>query len=377
MKKKSIISVFLVLLLLVTALAGGKESAEKNPAQENIKIGMVSYLDTGLFGVAIDYIKTLTTALGIELELEVGAFSQEEQIVAVENLIAKGCEGIMICNFGEEVLVEIAQICEEEEVYWVQNYRDVSNIEIESALSASKYYVGRCYEDNEVVGIDIAEQFSKMGLTKVAIVGPHTGETSTDILAAAFKERAELYGMNICAEVRGCEEAFECCAAVEAIAETYPDVEGILCLSGATGKLEGVLEGLEKTGLLGKVKVASMDASENIVEDMEAGYVQIAFSGQYTNTGFALAMLLNAVMDSPLSEEKIILGGRYIPFMSEQDARDYKNYVENVEEQIYAYTPEEFSQFIQVYNPDATLELLQDAVLNYSVADVKVRHGIQ
>ena len=377
--RQKIISLILVVVLTTMVLAGcyEDESDVSVSTSDMIKIGMTAYVDEGLFGVVIDYVESITDALGIELEIKIGAFSREEQIKAVEELIDAKCQGLLICNFGEDVLVDIAQMCDASNVYWAQYCRDVSSREINNVLDASEYYVGRCFEDDEAAGGLIADMLYRKGVTKAAIIAPHSGETTTDRTGKAFKNRAKEHNIELVAEVTSCEDFAECSAAVQTVVDSFPEVEGICCLSGATGKLEGVLDGLKKTNRLGDIVVGSKDTSETILEDIENGYVHLAFTGQYVSAGFALVLVLNEIYNTPLSKQPITLKTSYIVLDDKDDVKDYSQFVENQDSYIYAYSSEEIKQFIKYYNPDASLELLQEAIKNYSIDDVKMRHQIQ
>ncbi len=374
--KRKIISLVLVLAISVFSGCEKNVSDDMTDHSDRFKIGMVALVYEGIFRVQIDYVRSIADALGVDLEVRIGAFSREEQIKAVEELLQAGCQGILICNFGEDVLVDVAQICDEAGVYWAQYCRDVSSREINNVLDTSKYYVGRCFEDDEAAGQLIADMFYRKGITKAAIIAPHSGDTTTDRTGKAFKAKAKEYNIELVAEVTSCEDFAECSAAVQTIVDSFPEVEAICCMSGATGKLEGVLDGLDATGQLGDIVVGSKDTSETILSDIENGYVQLAFSGQYVSAGFAFVLVLNEIYNTPLSDEKITLKTSYIVLDDKEDVIDYRDYVENQENHTYAYTPEEIKQFIKRYNSQASLELLQDATNNYSIDDVKMRHQV-
>lgn len=364
-----------------TAAASSTKEESAAPATEAAgdlsgkKIGMTVLVNDGLFATMINYLTPLTEACGVELVLDVGAFSPEDQVASVENLVAAGCDGILYCNFGETVLPKVAQICDEAEVYWVQYCREIADPEVLEALNSSKYYVGRTIQDDTGVGINIAKEFGELGVKKTAIIGPTPGDSTTDMVDQGYKTTAEELGLEIYTEVRNCEEAADCTKAVETILSSFPDTEAICLLSGSTGKLEGVLKGLENMGKLGEIAVGCLDASEAIADDLGAGNVQIAHIGQYVNPGFSLAILLNAVAGTPLSEDKIVISGQYVVLRSKEDADNYSKIVENNDEKLYAYNGDEFKEWIKVFNPDATVDTIQAAASSYSVDDVVSRHS--
>lgn len=367
----------LILSLLFTGCGADKadETQQTETGLSGKKIGMTLLIDDGLFGAMYDYVEMLAEAAGVELVCDIGAFSSEAQIESVKNLIADGCDGIMYDNFGEDSLIEIARICDEAEVFWVQYCRDIMDQDVLNILNNSEYYIGRTVENNFNSGAGIADEFHKKGFTKTAIIGPTPGDSTTEKVSEGFKAKAQEYGMEILAEIRNCEDFEDGKKAAEVIIESFPETEAIIVLSGATGKLEGVLSGLENMDGLGDVAIGAVDSTETIADDIEAGYVDICYTGQYIDPGFSFAILLNAVAGTPLSEDKIVIIDRHIALRSKEDAENYRMYVENTEDGIYAFTGEEFRRWLKIYNPDADVELIQEAASAYSIDDVIERHG--
>lgn len=385
---KRTISILLVLLLLTTMAFTGCQTtptttataatsgaaADKLPA--GTKIGMTILVNDGLFASMAQYVQYIADQVGFELVLDVGAFSPEDQVASVENLIAAGCQGIVFCNFSEAVLPQIASVCDEAEVYWAQYCRQVEDEEVLTALNSAAYYVGRCFENNENVAVRVVDAFVKAGVKETAIIGPATGDTTTDTVSRKFKELCAEKGINVLTEVRNAQEAADCTTAAETIVSNFPQVEGIIVLSGSTGKLEGVLKGLENVGKLGVVKVGSLDATANIVEDMKKGYVSCANYGQFTDAMFTSMLVLNSVLGTPLkTDAKATVECEYVAFNSSEDAAAYFDTMENLKEKKFAYNIDEVKQMIKFFNPSFTYEKLQATASAYSVADTLARHG--
>ncbi len=393
-KSKRILALVLILsLVLAFALTGcqeqtgttvvpsdttkGETAADGDTLPSDIKIGMTILVNDGLFASMAQYVQYIADNLGFELVLDVGAFSPEDQVASVENLIAAGCQGIVFCNFSEAVLPKIAQVCDESEVYWAQYCRQVDDPEIVSALEAAEYYIGRCYENNANVAVRVVDAFEDLNVTKTAIIGPATGDTTTDTVSATYKELCSEKGIEVYTEIRNAQEAADCTAAAETIVSNFPDVEGIIVLSGSTGKLEGVLKGLENVGKLGEVKVGSLDATENITSDLENGYISCANYGQFVDNMFTTMLVLNSVMGTPLETDgKATIECEYVAFNQASDAALYFSSMENLEENIYAYDLDEVRSMIRYFNPDFTYDDLQAIASAYSVEDVKTRHNI-
>lgn len=351
------------------------EAQTKLPA--GTKIGMTILVNDGLFAAMAQYIQYIADNIGFELVLDVGAFSPEDQVASVENLIAAGCQGIVFCNFSEAVLPKIATVCDEAEVYWAQYCRQVDNQEIVATLNNSKYYVGRCFENNANVAVRVVQAFEELNVKKTAIIGPATGDTTTDTVSATFKALCQEKGIEVYTEIRNAQEAADCTAAAETIVSNFPDVEGIIVLSGSTGKLEGVFKGLENVGKLGKIKVGALDASANIVTDLKNGSISCANSGQFADSMFTTMLVLNSVLGTPLKTDgKATVECEYIAFYEAADAEFYFANMENLKDKVFAYNIDEVRQMVKYFNPDFTYDDLQAIASAYSVEDVKTRHNI-
>ncbi|HAL74014.1 MAG TPA: hypothetical protein DCM45_02845 [Clostridiales bacterium] len=389
--KKSLrtIALILALILMMSVLVTGCQPTNttapttaptgevKTKLPAGTKIGMTILVNDGLFATMAQYIQYIADNIGFELVLDVGAFSPEDQVASVENLIAAGCQGIVFCNFSEAVLPKIATVCDEAEVYWAQYCRQVDNQEIVASLNNSKYYVGRCYENNANVAVRVVKAFEELNVKKTAIIGPATGDTTTDTVSAKFKSLCQEKGIEVYTEIRNAQEAADCTAAAETIVSNFPDVEGIIVLSGSTGKLEGVFKGLENVGKLGKIKVGALDASVNIVEDLKKGSIVCANSGQFVDNMFTTMLVLNAVLGTPLKTDgKATIECEYVAFYKAADAEFYFANMENLKDKVFAYNIDEVRKMVKYFNPAFTYDDLQAIATAYSTEDVKTRHNI-
>lgn len=360
-----------------TAPTTGTTGEVKTKLPAGTKIGMTILVNDGLFAAMAQYIQYIADNIGFQLVLDVGAFSPEDQVASVENLIAAGCQGIVFCNFSEAVLPQIARVCDEAEVYWAQYCRQVDNPEIVASLNNSKYYVGRCFENNANVAVRVVKAFEEQNVKKTAIIGPATGDTTTDTVSAKFKELCQQKGIEVYTEIRNAQEAADCTAAAETIVSNFPDVEGIIVLSGSTGKLEGVFKGLENVGKLGKIKVGALDASANIVTDLKNGSISCANSGQFVDNMFTTMLVLNSVLGTPLKTDgKATIECEYVAFYKAADAEFYYANMENLKDKVFAYNVDEVRQMVKYFNPDFTYDDLQAIASAYSTEDVKTRHNI-
>jgi ABC-type sugar transport system substrate-binding protein len=389
--KKRILAVFLSGIMLATAFTGcgnssesteKSESAQTGTEQEDenanettdsgFKIGYVSLDTTGsFFGNAYSLFENICDAAGCEIVSDIGAFSPEEQVNSVQNVISAGVSAICFINFTEDCLPKIADLCDDAEVYWGQFARDIADPEVKEYLENSEYYVGRCYCDDTFIALKALEKFQEEGIQKVAIVGPATGDVSTDTRDNYFQEHADEYGIEVLVTVRDLVDASSAKDAVSNIIATYPDIEGLYCISGSDSRGEGCFSAIEALGKQDQIKVVMSDFIEGMDKYFDSGMLLRSFGGSFPVSLFITAELINKVTGHSLSDEPVSLLLPYIMVDSSEEFNEYYKYCE--EEPVY--TTEEAKELLGMYNEELDLDTLTKHVIEFSLEDVKTRHA--
>jgi len=327
----------------------------------------------GLFQKCSELLELAGKACGFKVIYDVGAVSPEDQITSVENVISAGADAIVFINFTTDVLPKVARICDENEVYWAQFLRDVTDPEILGMLDSSKYYVGRAYTDEAAVAMDALASFKENGVKKAAIVGPATGDITTDTRAQVFKENAADYGIEVVTEVRTLTDATDAAEAVNNIVASYPDCDGIFCISGSDSRGQGCIQALQSLGKSGKIKLAMVDFIDGIAEQIDNGTVTCAIGGQYPNILFTTMMLVNQLSGDPLNGgDKVLAKMHNLVLKSSEDCEAYFKYCEG-EDGALAYNEEEIRALSKQFNPDLTYEKFQEICDSYGMEDVLSR----
>lgn len=368
-----------VLAVLLSCVMAAALTVPVGAAEEESKtVGFVNLSVSGsVFGPCYGIIEDAVQAAGDTLITDIGASAPEDQITSVQNVISGGSKGIVMVNFTEDCLPKIAQMCEENQVYWVHYDRDVVNPEVKEFLENSEYYCGRVFVDETYVAQRSLEECQANGITKVAIIGPATGDTSTDTRDNYFQEHAAEYGIEVVADVRDVTDATSAKDAVSNICASHPDVEVIYCISASDSRGEGCISALNSLGLGGgKVKLITVDFMDSMQEALEDGTILCAFGGTYTTAMFGSLLMLNAIEGNVLKEngEPLVATMNYIELHSVDDLNDYYTYC-LADDGSYAYDEAAIQNLLVSHNPELNVEKFVEAVKSYSLEYVKELKG--
>ena len=174
MKLKKTVAMLLVVLMAAFALvscgapaASEEPSAPASEAQESApaadesaatgdqtadtegkKLGVIFYSKDDAMGAAVyATLNYAAEALGVEIQWDLGKLDPTAQITAAENLIASGCDGILCIPLSEVVTQKVAQLCQENGVYFQICFRTITDEAIKTEVEGYEYYLGECVED--------------------------------------------------------------------------------------------------------------------------------------------------------------------------------------------------------------------------------------
>jgi len=136
--------------------------------------------------------------------------------------------------------------------------------------------------------------------------------------------------------------------------------------------LPGIVQTLEQTDNIGKVKVAAVDFNEYQFEYMDSGALTGIIGGHFAGPSYTAIMMINQLNGTPLTTEKVQLENNFIELGSPEEAQQYADYINSVG---YLYSEEEIKNCLVAYNPDFTFEDLKAMADSYSLADLIARNG--
>lgn len=391
MKKfKKSIALLLGLIMVIGSLAacssadnGSKDSNEGNKGgfdvvtNEDSIYPAASELDPYSVGVLLwgytdqlgGSVKSNLEYLGKEFNVNfsfVEALTMEEYISGTENLIQRGVDGILSLL----ILPSMIEKAEEAGVYLQCILNESTDPDTLKLIAESEYVTGMVTENDYECGVAMVDDLYDRGMRNIVWIAPEAGMAANhDNRVRGIEDAIEKHDdLNVLANYRGTEQA----EALQSFAATYPEMDGIIVTGGAGGGTESIYQVMQSEGLNGQAVLATIDIGEGTGEKLESGELGWIAGGQFPTTGIAFAVLYNAMVGTPINDtpEKTI----YRPFMVLQSKDNYDNYMKFVEGSIPPYTGDEIKALIKKFNPEASLELVNEYGDNYSIDDVVSRH---
>lgn len=376
---KKVIAVLLSLILMSSILLTGCSENPKNEtgasvsaAEEGkLKLGVVIWSTSDSLGKAMHRLITDTVeAFDGEVIFNTDGTSPESQITCVENLIAAGCNAITIVNYSDSILVKIAEVCEENQVYWSQFCRTIRDPDVKEVVEASPYYVGRIYEDEVNLGYMCGKVLAEKGYKDIAVVTSVAGDTTYDLRDEGFNKACAEFGLNRIAEVRAKSDAAAIAKGVENIIISFPELDAIFQPSTPNNYLESTINVLEKYDKIGDVQIACTGFVTGAMDYIDKDAFAVVVEGFSLDPLFSVVLLANAVQGTPLSDGPIEICYPCMTLVTKEDFDGYYTYVEGEK---YPFTHDELRQMSKLINPDFTLEQFQEIINNISVEDVRSR----
>lgn len=388
--KKKILALITMIVLTVTLLAGcgsnssssadkgsspnasteegGSDNAEGSTFGEVKKLGIILYGKDDTLGSAVySYLNFAAEAIGAELTWAFGDYDAAAQLTTAQNMVAAGCEGILMMPMDNAAVQQVAAYCEQNKVYFGFMFRDITDSTIKETVETYEYYVVDGFENDELYAQKMVEYMVEEYGVK------NFGEMS---LYASSPLVARNYGFVAGFEKTGAVKLAEfpfptdsntqtIAAGIENFLNSYPAMDAIVLGASSVGAGETVINTLKNLTDEGAIKIGTFDAFEGMDEAFESGYLVYVAGGVGAEAIFDFMVLYNAVDGTPLSEDLVVLNMSEIEVKSVEDCKAYSQYIDNADYQIF--TEEEIKNMAVRYNPEASLADIQNYIDNYSL----------
>lgn len=329
------------------------------PTYDPVKIGVIFYSkDDSLGQLVYSYLNYAAEVIdNLEIQWVFGSFDAASQLADAENLISAGVDGILCLTLDDVAMLQIAKLCNDNEVFFQVMFRAPSSEETKAMLATYDYYVGYAIEDTVSTSHETIHILSEKGVKNIA-VGGNTHSATSLLRMEGMRSGCKDYGVNVVTEFDIGTDVTSIQSDVQNILDSYPDVEAIWSMSGSLGIADIIVNTLrahkEATGKT--VGFVTFDTFDGMAQALEDGFLYGAVSGQAPLCLQAFAALFNAIDNHPFSTEKL---GLYFPFLiitSPDDLKLMEQYYSNTSIQLY--DEEVIKSMLYRYNPDVKLDEL-------------------
>lgn len=382
MKKIRMKKVFslLIAVILTIGLIGcgsgdsGSSDSSSSDGDSDVKIGVAIWSTTDALGtMCYEMLNSAADALDCEVQFETNGFDTDETISNVENLIASGCDAIIVCNSSDSIMPNIMNLCNDAGVYCAQFFRNIEDEAIKAVVEESEYFLGCTHEDEYSTGYNLGKALADNGYSNVALISWNHGDTTAEARYSGYIDAFNEFGVNLLAEQWEVNTAEDGTRTAENFINSYPELEAIVVTGGSGEPLQGTLTAIENMNKVGEISVVSTDFLEDMDKYFENGELAAMSGGHFCDPFFSFMLCYNVLQGGySLDDMPVEIVDNMIFVSSLEDVQNYQEWFEG---DVLPYTEEEIQELACTYNEDTTLEDLMNAAANLSLDDVMTRHG--
>ena len=390
-KKVTATALAATMVLGMTACGGSKDTtadssssaATETPAaatdNKDIKIGVSIWSSTDVLGSQCKLIlDEAAKALGVQVQYVDQGHVSEKVTASVEQLVAAGCQGIIICNSSDTEMTSAIKTCNDNKVYLAQFFRVISkdnSADIYQMATDSAYYIGAVHEDEPANGEALVNILLEKGDRNIGLIGWEQGD-------ATWLGRWEGYkaGVDAWNEANPDDQATLSepqyagttseggSKAAEALMAADPNLDALIPAGGGGDPLQGAIAAVERAGKTQDIDIVSTDFIPDLGERLENGSMAGESGGHYCDPLIAFMMVYNAIKGNYTD-----FAGKFedvpFPYLYVSSADDYKAYEQYFVDQL-PYTDEEL-----VAMSELDLAGLKEAAAKVSIEDAASRAG--
>ena len=373
---KKTICTILAGIMSVSMLMGSAITTYAEEKKDDISIGVSIWGTSDPLGASCKKILDAEAeALGVKLVYVEHSLKSEEVVSSVENLCASGVQGIIICNSADAEMAKAIPICEKNEVYLAQYFRQITDEQVLEMAEGTKYFLGETHEDEEQNGYDLCKILVEdKGSRDIGMLSYRVGDATAGARIAGYQKYVEEWNENnpddqvklgdVVDDKWTAEEARQ---AVENMIDADSNMDGLVVVGNATS-LEGALNAVKAKDLVGKINVVSTDFTETLGTQLQTGEIAAMSGGHYADPYFSLMLVYNAIRGNFVKEEGKLFEIKF-PMMYVSSEDDYNNYNKYFVETL-PYTEEETKEIAE-----ESFEDLQATAAALSIDEVAQRHG--
>ncbi len=344
---------------------------------KDIKIGVSIWSSTDVLGSCCKRVlDAAADALGVQVQYVDQAHVSEKVTASVEQLVAAGCQGIIICNSSDTEMTSAIKTANENEVYLTQFFRVISKESspaIYKMATKSPYYIGAVHENEPENGANLVRILLDKGCRNIGLIGWEQGDATWLGRWTGYKAGIEKWNAEhpndkaTLSEPQYAGTSSEGGSkAAEALMAANPKLDALIPAGGGGDPLQGAIAAVERAGKTGKIKVVSTDFLPDLGERLKNGSMAGQSGGHYCDPLFAFMMTYNAIKGNYKDFE-----GKFedvtFPYLYVSSPDDYGDYEKYFVEKL-PYTAEEFVEMSKL-----DLEGLKATAAKLSIQDAAER----
>ena len=344
-----------------------------------IKIGVSIWSSTDVLGSQCKLIlDAAADALGVEVQYVDQGHVSEKVTASVEQLVAAGCQGIIICNSSDTEMTSAIKTCNDNGVYLAQFFRIISetnSADIYQAAKDSAYYIGAVHEDEPANGEALVNILLDKGDRDIGLIGWEQGDATWLGRWEGYKAGVDKWNEEHPDDQAKLSEPQYAgttseggSKAAEALMAADPNLDALIPAGGGGDPLQGAIAAVERAGKTADIDIVSTDFLPDLGDRLENGSMAGESGGHFCDPLIAFMMVYNAVKGNYKD-----FGGKFedvpFPYLYVSSADDYKNYEKYFVDQL-PYTDQELVDMSKL-----SLEDLRITAQSVSIEDAAARAG--
>ena len=360
-----------------TTAAGGETTAAVD--NSDIKIGVSIWSSTDVLGSQCKLIlDAAAEALGVQVQYVDQGHVSEKVTASVEQLVAAGCQGIIICNSSDTEMTSAIKTCNDNKVYLAQFFRIISeenSADIYQAAKDSPYYIGAVHEDEPANGEALVNILLEKGDRNIGLIGWEQGDATWLGRWEGYQAGVDKWNESHPDDQAALSEPQYAgttseggSKAAEALMAADPDLDALIPAGGGGDPLQGAIAAVERAGKTQDIDIVSTDFLPDLGDRLANGSMAGESGGHYCDPLIAFMMVYNAVKGNYSGFE-----GKFedvaFPYLYVSSSDDYASYEQYFVDQL-PYTSDELVEMSQL-----DMDGLKEAAKKVSIEDAASRAG--
>jgi len=314
--------------------------------------------------------------LGVQVQYVDQGHVSEKVTSSVEQLVAAGCQGIIICNSSDTEMTSAIKTANDNKVYLSQFFRIIDkekSADIYKLATDSPYYIGAVHENEPENGEKLVEILLNKGDRNIGLIGWEQGDATWLGRWEGYKAGVEKWNKEHPDDQAKLSEPQYAgtsseggSKAAEALMAADPNLDALIPAGGGGDPLQGVIAAVERAGKTADIDIVSTDFLPDLGERLKNGSMAGESGGHYCDPLFSFMMVYNAIKGNYTGIE-----GKFedvlFPYLYVSSPEDYVDYEKYFVEKL-PYTKEEL-----VSMSELSLDDLKASAAKLSIQDAMER----